>query len=360
MSTGNIQSIIEVIVNQERFRGSSLKEQIIPLYEKEFQDLKLLKNKLSVQKYEYIICSLLRNIFLIELVNDEISSTKMETRWGIKPSTGKKQEIFDTSDPRFASFNDCKKIFEKLVSDLKNNLTDKKIKLICLYQDFNLIPYELPVDYVRKNNTVLHSVENTDWFWDEKYQSTIKLRSILMGDTNTHSELFSKMLKNKIKVKTYLTDRVQTGDHKTNREKRWEVHPNSVHFALRKDCLLIEKELISEVLNFEGCPNEIIESTGGLVKQNETYLCPITLDPLIFSEFESEILSPTHGLSKFQVGHLNPLKSASTESENTHSAQNIGWISDNGNRIQGSLSLEETRDLLKNIFKNYEDHESES
>jgi hypothetical protein len=355
MTSKNIQSIIENIVSQDRFNLTPIKKQI-PLFEEIFIDLQFLKKEFSEKIYEYVICSLIRNVFLIELVNDDINSTKMETRWNTKPSTGKKQEVFDTTDPRFASFNECVIIFKKLVSDLKETIDDDKNKLLCKYQEYRLIPYELPIDYVKKNGSRLHYDDNLKWFWDEEYQNTIKLRSVLMT-LDGHSKIFLKMLKDKVKVKTYLTDRVQTGNHKTNREKRWETHPNSVHFALRKDCLLIEKELISQVLNFNMCPDIILESTNNLVEKTNTYCCPVTLDFLDFHEFVSEILEPTHGLSKFQVGHLNPLKSNSNDGKNTHSAQNIGWISDNGNRIQGSMSLQEVKDLLKRISKNYEDLE---
>ena len=354
MSYDSILEGIENVIRLDRFSGRILKEKIMPELESLNPELSVIKNRIDTRQYDHIVISLIRNVFLIELVNDEISSTKMETRWGEKPSVGKKQEEFNSSDPRFASFNDCKKIFEKLVSDLEKNLDDKKIEVLYNYENYNLIPYEIPVDYIAKNNTRIHSSDNIEWFWDVTSQSVVKLRSKLLGKENDHSELFSKMLKDKIKVKTYLTDRVQTGTHKTNREKRWEVHPDSVHFSLRKDCLLIEKELISQVLNFEKCPKEIIESTNGLIKKTKTYCCPVTLEPLNFSNFEAEVLRPTHGISKFQVGHLNPLKSTSLDGKNTHSYRNIGWISDDGNRIQGSMSIEEVRKLLKKISQNYE------
>ncbi len=79
----------------------------------------------------------------------------------------------------------------------------------------------------------------------------------------------------------------------------------------------------------------------------DEYKCPITGDVLIYQDFENEILNPLHGKSAFQVGHLNPLKSTGG-----HNADNIGWISDDGNRIQGSLSMDEVNALLIKIFKN--------
>jgi len=36
-----------------------------------------------------------------------------------------------------------------------------------------------------------------------------------------------------------------------------------------------------------------------------------------------------------------------------HTGNNVSWISQDGNRIQGHLSLEETRALLSRIGENY-------
>jgi hypothetical protein len=73
-----------------------------------------------------------------------------------------------------------------------------------------------------------------------------------------------------------------------------------------------------------------------------------------FSAFRAELQNPTHGKSNFQVGHLNPLKlDDPTGGASGHTADNISWVSANGNRIQGSLSLSEVRDLLRKIAANY-------
>ena len=60
--------------------------------------------------------------------------------------------------------------------------------------------------------------------------------------------------------------------------------------------------------------------------------CPITGDNIQYSEFANDALHPTHGRSAFQVGHLNPLKSSDTDGFYGHTADNISWISENGNR----------------------------
>ena len=46
------------------------------------------------------------------------------------------------------------------------------------------------------------------------------------------------------------------------------------------------------------------------------------------------------------------MKALDTDGANGHTADNISWISENGNRIQGSLSLDEVDDLLRRIYRN--------
>ncbi len=73
---------------------------------------------------------------------------------------------------------------------------------------------------------------------------------------------------------------------------------------------------------------------------------------LQYDEFADDALHPTHGKSKFQVGHLNLLKALDIDGANGHTAGNISWISENGNRIQGSLSIDEVDALLRRTYHN--------
>jgi hypothetical protein len=74
---------------------------------------------------------------------------------------------------------------------------------------------------------------------------------------------------------------------------------------------------------------------------------------LLFELLAQEVADPTHGKSAYQVGHLNPLK-AGERAEFRHTRANISWITEDGNRIQGSLTLKETRELLLRISRNYD------
>ena len=362
-----VKSIIEGLTGKERFNGREMYERtsgILASDESTSEKLASIREKLGISNFKYVITGLLRNVFLIELVDDDISTTKMEVRWVRKESSGKKQEKFDESDPRFCSFEDCVNILLKLLTELQVSVQRAEVKhLLKLYEDYSLLPYELPLDYlssplIEKSLNRIHCLENIAWIWDERYQKTLKLREILLNPKkNNKSELFSSILKDKIKVKTYLTDRVQTGEHKTNREKRWEAHPESVHFALRRTCLEIEHKLIAQLCHFEGFPSHLfslLETERVVTKESEVYKCPVTLEPLSFVEFEKQVKNPVHGKSNFQVGHLNPLKLVTDDPTTGHTAENTSWFSADGNRIQGNLSLKEARELLGKILRNYQ------
>ncbi|MBT2584209.1 hypothetical protein [Planococcus sp. ISL-109] len=180
------------------------------------------------------------------------------------------------------------------------------------------------------------------------------LRRILLDSTiNEESLLFSQAL-DKIKTKTYLTDRSLSGSYKTNREKRWECHPQSVQFALRSECWKIEKALLLQICRFNNAPKALVEKLieNKLLNMDFTkFTCPILGDTIDFNDFKDAIINPDHGKSRYQVGHMNPLKSVS-EGTFGHTAENISWITEDGNRIQGSLSLAEVDELLQRIFRN--------
>jgi hypothetical protein len=205
----------------------------------------------------------------------------------------------------------------------------------------------------------IHRRGNLTWTSTPTMLRTLKLRQYLTDEaTSPDVAFFRTVLEEKIKTKTYLTDRVLTGLHKTNREKRWEVHPNSVHFADRRTCMAIEYALIQQLCAFEGFPDgsrRMLQTAGILPDHLPVFCCPITLDPISFEAFRDQLMNPTHGKSDFQVGHLNPLKlDDPTAAASGHSPENVSWVSADGNRIQGSLSLAEVRAVLRRVASNYE------
>jgi hypothetical protein len=182
------------------------------------------------------------------------------------------------------------------------------------------------------------------------------LRKYLLNPKNhSYIDFFSETYR-KIATKSFLTDRVLTGDYKTNREKRWECHPSSVHFALRKECLAIELKLVGQICHFEDFPKDLRDllTKENVVPFNDGITkCPITLAPISFKSFSQEVLNPTHGKATVQVGHIHPLKAVGKNITSGHTADNISWISSVGNRIQGELSVDETRELIFRIIENY-------
>ncbi len=307
----------------------------------------------TAAEYRYLLQGLVRASFLIELVKEpKIETTKFEVRWAAR---------LPRDDPRYASYAACCDIFSTMLRDLARSIThEARCALWRRFVKTKLVPYELPLDYrERLIESPIHRSANFMWLWDvDEVAKAVGLRESVMNPEvvgAVTAEVFQAALRNKIKVKTYLTDRVLTGAHKTNREKRWEVHPGSVHFATRLQCLEIERELIQQLCFFRGFPEAPREGlrARGLVADREESRCPITLEPLQYDAFVAEIRDPDHGKANFQVGHLNPLKAEPGVAASGHTALNIGWISADGNRIQGSYSLTETRTLLSEIATRY-------
>ena len=222
------------------------------------------------------------------------------------------------------------------------------MKDYCLNSIFN---FELPIDYISKTARPFHYKDNIDLFITPEIERCTLVRKLIKNShLNPKASIFSKIISKKIKVKAYQTDRAQTGTYKTNREKRWESNPNNYQFAFRRDCNDIESNLILQVCMFEGVDNRIVQMLidNELLPNNfPKYKCPITGDILKYTNFENEILNRVHGVSSFHVGHLTPLKSLGT-----HVASNIGWMSADGNRIQGDLTITEVNELLNRIYNN--------
>ncbi len=298
-----------------------------------------------------LFSGIVRFAFLIELVKQpKIETTKFEVHWATR---------IPHVDPRHATFPQCFEMFENLTATAVDAIRDgTRAELVRLFAEHSLLPYEIPLDYQdRKPGAPIHQRHNTVLMWDDLPRRVVKLRAFLLdGDRNPRARIFDEAY-GKIKVKTYLTDRALTGEHKSNREKRWETHPQSVQFALRRHCLEIELALINQLCHFEGFPADLkssLEHAGLLLPLSEPFRCPITMEPMLYGEFEKELSNPQMGKASFQVGHLNPLKAINEDPRQGHTALNISWISSDGNRIQGHLGLDETRQLIRRISQNYE------
>lgn len=349
----SLRAILEQHVTRPRFSVPQAVEAVRPglLAGAAGASLRTLERETTPAEFEYLVRGLVRASFLIELVKQPaIETTKFEVRWA---------DRLPSSDPRHASAADCAAIFERLADELAvANGTTGRRAVWKLFEQTPLLPYELPIDYVeRRLRESMHRVGNVAWLWDQpQVHQAIQLRRAVTNSSVVGNEasVFSKTL-DKIKVKTYLTDRVLTGSHKTNREKRWEAHPASVHFATRLQCLEIERELLEQLCFFHGFPRNVRDRllADGLIRERADTTCPVTRAPLDYVKFVEEVRDPDHGKASFQVGHLNPLKAEPGEAASGHTAANIAWVSADGNRIQGSLSLKQTREMLRGIATRY-------
>jgi hypothetical protein len=309
-----------------------------------------------------VIEGILRFSFFIEPVKQpKIETTKFGVRWGIELAA---------KDPRYAQYEECARIFSKLLFDLVTAVKDNENNraLIKGFLFGGAVAYDLPVDYVERKMERIHTSENVSWFWGNALLRTVALRYYLKTTSDPQLRAFFTKAYEKIFVKAYLTDRTLTGEYKTNREKRWEVHPASVHFSFRRESMEIEAKLITQLCYFDGFPPNLQKELedkklisfdyvklDGIIPSNDQKiaLCPITLTPLSYIEFRDELINPHHGKATYHVGHLHPLKALAANRYSGHTADNISWISFQGNRIQGELSVEETRQLILLIFKNY-------
>jgi len=304
---------------------------------------------LSERAATYTLRCLVRFALFGQFVNDAVTTTWYMVRW---------TDALGIGDPRYAPVEKCMEMVEHAAQLIKGLVETpdgldviEKLALADRQQD------GLPLDYVSRTARPFHDASNITLLDTELGKELVTQRSVLLNRRNNPAYGIFKAAYDKLRVKTYLTDRVLTGVHKTNRELRWEVHPESVQSALKKDAMQIESVLAAQLCHLAGMPQPVRDylQTAGLIQGNEApQLCPVTRDPLQWDEFEAEMLNADHGRSLFQVGHLNPLKSNPDRNpEWGHSAANVSWISQDGNRIQGHLSLDEVRELLERIADNY-------
>ncbi|WP_138995289.1 hypothetical protein [Larkinella sp. C7] len=306
-----------------------------------------LRAAFTQRELEDILRSLLRFAFYIEPVKPDVKSTKFTVRWSERMQ----------DDPRYCSYDNCLIVFDQLLGELEAACNDaERVEILKLVIAHGLIPYEINVDYHQRLTQQIHRADNISFFWDETVKQTYLLRRYLLNPANHGYITFFRETYSKIATKAFLTDRAQTGVNKTNREKRWECHPESVHFAIRRECLAIEFKLVTQICHFRDFPAELrqlLAENTSVIFSDDFTRCPITLEPILFENFNNEILNPMHGRSSMQVGHIHPLKAVGVHVHAGHTADNISWITSVGNRIQGDLSVDETRRMIYHIIENY-------
>ena len=345
-----VKRAIDAAIKLDRYRAKELCDKIDSIGAlRQLAALeRILEKEFGDRTAAYMSARLIRFAFLIEPVNTDVTSTKYSARWSTRLSA---------DDPRRADFDTCVDMLTAACREILDGVSNKMFAAILKFlPDWGISPHELPLDYADKKQEPIHHATNIVVLKDPAYLRLLQLRRVFLGqDSGEYADVFSAIV-DKIHVKSYLTDRAQTGAYQTNREKRWEAHPMSPQFALRWDCLIVELALLEQLVGFEGFPEIMLErilAEKVLEESPKPSRCPVTLDSMDFNKLVESVKNPEHGKSPYQVGHLNPLK-AGDSPEFRHTAANISWISDDGNRIQGHLALQATKDLITRIAANYQ------
>jgi hypothetical protein len=345
----SIPTIRDWVLSQQPFGGKTPIE----------ISLKQAASKLSKPVLKIVVGNLIRFSFLIELTNLKVGSVKIKTRWlpgriliseqgSYKPVEGTFQP---GDDPRAASFKDCAQIFAEACNlicgqvQLDPNFKDLLLNL----SKYNRVSYESPITYIDPLLNPLHRPGNITLAHTTDLEWLLKAREILSEVEAEHRAAIKAIETNKLKVKVYLTDRSKTGEDMTNRAKRWEVLCADFQHATLEECWSVERKLTEELVGFEGFPDSIRQGfiAENLIDAAPDTCCPITLDPLTYADLAVSALSPEHGKSGYQVGHRRPLKSGGK-----HTGDNVCWQSEDGNRIQGNLTIEQTGTLIDRIAQN--------
>ncbi|MFX0204190.1 MAG: hypothetical protein ACFFCW_49465 [Candidatus Hodarchaeota archaeon] len=351
----SIASIRDLILRYSPFHGPSEIEQA----------LRRASNIFPRQVLKIVIGNLIRFSFLIELTNITVGSTKMKTRWLqgliLMPQAGSFEPIRGSfqpgNDPRASSFEECASIFATAITILCER-ADQGTSIIDLIQELNRfrrVPYEFPFTYIQPSAEPVHTADNICWTVTDDLYWLLKARRILDTAPVEFRPALNAIKKAKIQVKVYKTDRSLTGKDKTNRAKRWEVLTGDFQHATLPQCWSVEQKLAADLVSFSSFP-EVLKASfldEGLITGAEPVTrCPVTLEQLDYGQLSQAVLEDRHGVSEYQIGHLNPLKRGGI-----HNGDNICWQSADGNRIQGNRTIEETQQLLDQIaMRRHADH----
>lgn len=317
------------------------------------------RSALSAPLFRWVVECLVRYSFLMELTNLTVGSTKMKTRWLpgliLMPQPNSFEPIRGTfqpgNDPRASSFGDCAIVFGtacNIVCDQIAGNTSVADLLLALSQHTR-VPYEFPLSYLDLTLPQLHQASNINWVLNDDLKWLLKAREVLATTESAHRGAIRAIIKSKLEVKVFKTDRSLTGKDKTNRAKRWEVLPGDFQHATLEQCWSAERQLTADLVGFDGFPPEVKKAFVDqrlLPARQPPTCCPVTLEPLNFATLSVAVLTSTHGVSDYQIGHLHPLKRSGK-----HEGPNVRWQSADGNRIQGDLTIEETNQLLDQIMR---------
>ena len=303
----------------------------------------------NARLFRRLIHDAMRFAFLIELTNIRVSSTKTKTRWMPVPTSPNTSSSYGSTpafdqahDPRASNYANCYQVFKDVLTLLLN---DVEFRLIALTLAGRNGEWTYPLTYQVEGTPHLHTSANirkanlTDLNW------LLKVEGILMQAPHPGvAPPLDMDSVRKIRTKAYRTDRAQTGATQTNRAKRWESSFHDYQYANVESCWSVERALLESLADFSGFPSQaraLLVAHELATATATVACCPVTLQTHLFEDFAAQRLI---GRSDFHVGHLHPLKAGGQ-----HVGSNVAWLSRDGNRIQGDLSLREAHLLIRTI-----------
>src|SRR5580658_4517087 len=119
--TNRLKAAFEEAVKAERFSERILHTRTEPLRALPYATklTSILQTFLTPAETETIHRRLTRVAFLIEAVNDDVTSTKYDVRWS---------DRLTNADPRWSSFDECLAIHETLATKLVDFLADESFR----------------------------------------------------------------------------------------------------------------------------------------------------------------------------------------------------------------------------------------
>ena len=302
------------------------------------------------------------------------NKTPFFNRWDTDPQTSH----LTTADPRHASEEKCERVYETLLALLLETheiskltpqalalvkqalgrpfqpqslvcihtgqaISGNDIKLALGYTTLGLGTYEIPTSYqVELNAGGRHEHTNVGWMKPLHVNHALRDTLLLhLAQFGVPKNRYKNALE-KIMVKSYCTDKRTMPPHFSNRDVRWATWPDSTQYASHYQCAMIELELMAQLYEFADAPmlddeiaSTVTEVRGQPILPGARQCFVVGLD-LSYQDYVQAAINPKGGKSAYHVGHIIPLTRGGK-----HNWENIAWMSDDGNRIQGNDTLGE-------------------
>lgn len=154
-----------------------------------------------------------------------------------------------------------------------------------------------------------------------------------------------------VRTRAQQSGRRTTGQHRSNRARRWRLHGEDPQYGTELDCKIIELRLFGMMLEFVNAPDVSGEAVDllavylGKRPERGTYRDVLTLERLDYEHFANE--EPQPGTSEFHIGHDDPTLRP------RHIPANVSWRTLRSNLIQGNMTLVEARTRLVQLVARY-------